>query len=265
VTPHLLALATLATLLLAATPRPAHAADPAALAAACRTLQDGVDSADAAAIQRARAAFVALQADEPGSPALAYWIALCCWRAEPLVLPADRDAARRMCKDGIAACDRAFALDARFGEALALKASLQGLALTFVPDAVMTLGAEMQESFARAATLDPKNPRIAFLAALMTLHKPADVGGGPKPARVAFDRAIALYDAGPAPGRHHIVWGHDDALLWSGIALSRSGDWAGARERFRRALAVNPGQRWVRTRLLPEAERHLAAPADSAR
>jgi tetratricopeptide (TPR) repeat protein len=253
--------------LLAATtaPRFALAADPAALADACRALQRGVDRADAGDIQRARAAFVALQADEPGAAVLAYWVALCCWRAEPLVLPNDRDAARRLCKDGIAACDRAFALDPRFGEALALKAGLQGLAITFVPDAMMSLGAEMQEEFARASTLEPKNPRIAFLAALITLHKPADVGGGPKAARAAFDRALALYDAGDAPGKRGIKWGHDDALLWSGIALSRLGDWEGARERFRRALAVNPDQGWVRTRLLPEAERHLAAPADSSR
>lgn len=255
-----------ALLLAAVAPRAWAATDPAALAAACRALQEGVNHADAADIQRARAAFVALQADEPSSPVLAYWLALCCWRAEPFVLPTDRDAARRLCRDGITACDRAFALDPRFGEPLALKASIQGLALTFVPDAVMSLGAEMQEEFARATTLEPKNPRIAFLAALIMLHKPANVGGGPNAARATFERARALYDAGDAPGRYGIVWGHDDALLWSGIARSRVGDWVGARAFFRKALVLNPDLRWVRNTLLPEAERHLAAaPADSAR
>ena len=243
------------------TPRPAAAADAAGLAAARASLADAVSRADAADIQRARAAFMALQADDPGSPALAYWIALCCWRAEPIVYPNDRDAARKLCKDGIAQCDRAFAADPRFGEALALKASLQGLAISFVPSGAMSLSAEMDEGFARATSLDPKNPRIAFMRALITLHKPLNVGGGPERAKPQFERALALYAAaGDAPGRQGIAWGRDDALLWSGRCLGMLGDWAGARARYREALSLNPAHRWVKDVLLPEADKHLAAP-----
>ena len=257
----------LAAALLVAAP-PAHAAtapDAAALAAACRTLADGVDRSDAPTILRARAAFVALQADAPAAAVAPYGIALCCWRAEPLVLPTDRDSARRLCKDGIAACDRAFALDPKLGEALALKASLQGFAITFVPDAMMSLAAEMQESFARAVRIEPRSPRVAFLVALIDLHKPASYGGGAAVSLPRFEHAIALFDDPAAPAPRAFEWGRDDALFWSGIARSRAGDWAGARERFRHALSVNPRQRWVRETLLPEAERHVGAPADSAR
>ncbi len=244
-------------LALATAARPAHATDAAGLAAARAALQDAVTHEDVAAMQRARGMFVALQANDPDSPAIAYGIALCCWRAEPLVARTDAAAARKLCKDGIAQCDRAFAADPKFGEALALKASLQGLAIAFVPGGGMSLAADMQEGFARAATLDPKNPRIAFLAALITLHKPADVGGGPARAKREFERAIALFAASPGPGRHGLEWGRDDALLWSGRCLGQLGDWAGARERYRAALAVNPDHVWIRDVLLPEAEKHL--------
>jgi hypothetical protein len=245
----------------------ARAAVPeaAGLVSAREALQDAANHADAAAIARARAAFVALQADALDSPAIAYGIALCCWRAEPIVLRTDRDAARKLCKDGIAACDRAFALDPRFADALALKGTLQGMAITFVPDARIALAGEMNENLARAASLEPKNPRVALLTGLTTLHKPQDLGGGAARALPQLDRALELFAASGAPARNGITWGRDDALLWSGIARSRTGDWAGARSRFKAALETNPENVWVREALLPEAERHLAAPADSAR
>ena len=60
-----------------------------------------------------------------------------------------------------------------------------------------------------------------------------------------------------------MAWGRDDVQLWSGRCLGQLGQWSAARERYRAALAINPEHRWVRDVLLPEAERHLAAPADS--
>jgi hypothetical protein len=253
------ALLALAAPVLAATPEGAQ------VTAAMRSLQDAVDHGDAAAMQRARATLVALQMDQPNSAAVAYGIALCCWRAEPVVLQTDREAARKLCRDGIAACDRAFTLDPKFGDALALKGTLQGMAITFVPDARMSLASEMSENLARAASLDPHNPRIAFLTGLTTLYRPADAGGAAARAIPQLEHAVELFAASDAPGRNGVAWGRDDALLWLGIARSRLGDWAGARERFRQALDARPTNLWVKTNLLPEAERHLAAPADSAR
>jgi tetratricopeptide (TPR) repeat protein len=242
---------------------PARGADSGALAAARRALQDGVSRADAHAILEARAAFLALQVDDASSAALPYWMALCCWRAEPLLYGQDKDGARRLCREGIAACDRAFQADPQFGEALALKASLQGLSLSFVPSAAASLAPEMDESFARARQLDPRNPRIELLTAIFTLHKPARFGGGPARAKPQFERALALFAASGAAGHQGIDWGRDDAWLWSGQCLARLDDWAGARQDFREALAVNPSNRWVKSVLLPDAEAHLAAPRDS--
>ena len=42
---------------------------------------------------------------------------------------------------------------------------------------------EAIDSFRRAIELEPTNPRIAFLDAMNTLHKPAFVGGGAAKAR----------------------------------------------------------------------------------
>ncbi len=253
--------AAVALVFIAGAPLLARADNAQALAAARAALQDGVSRADADGILRARAAFLALQPEATDAPAIACWVALCCWRAEPLIVEKDRDRARRLCRDGIAACDLALAGDPRFGEALALRASLQALSLTFVPSATMSLGPEMQEEFTRAAGMDPENPRVQFLFALFILHKPAQYAGGPRRAQPMFERALARF--GDAPGRHGMTWGRDDALLWSGRCLAQLGDWPGARARLRAAVVANPDNAWVRDALLPEAERHLAAPADS--
>jgi len=252
--------AVLALLVLASVAR-AGSRQPAALASAVRALQDGVSHVSVTEIMGARADIGALRADDD-SPLVEYWLALASWRAEPLLLPTDREGARRLLKDGIDACDRAFAADPRFGEALAVKASLQALSLTFVPGAAPSLAPEMEESFARAHQLEPRNARVLLLNGIYLLHKPAQYGGGAERARALFERASALLATRAADPRG-IEWGRDDVPLWYGRCLAALGDWAGARERYREALAVNPDHRWLKDNLLPEAERHLAAPADS--
>jgi len=241
----------------------ALAADPAALVAAKRQLQAGVSHAKPEEILRAKASFAALLAAEPESAALNYWIALADWRAEPIVLRTDRDEAKKLCKEGIAACDRALAAKPKMADAIALKASLQGLSLTFAPSAGMTLGPEMDEAFGRAEGMDADNPRVVLFKAIGTMHKPKFVNGGPDRAKPQFEHALALFERAPAADSTAIDWGHDDAFLWSGQCLGQLGDWRGARGRYRRALALNPDNAWVQYVLLPQAEKALAAKPDS--
>src|SRR5260221_11547520 len=133
-------LAVLAALAFASAP--AHAAkdlDPAALVAAKRQLQSGVTTAKSDVILQARAAFLALASDHP-APWLDYWVALCCWRAEPMVMQSDAEQAKKLCRDGIDAADHAIAGLPKSGAPVALKAGLQGLSLSFDPAMGMTLG-----------------------------------------------------------------------------------------------------------------------------
>jgi len=239
----------------------ARAADTG-LAAARTGLQAAVTSGDAAALRKARDAFALLQAGDPGSPELAYWLALADWRLVPILPDSSKAAARQLVKEGIAALDRAIAARPRFADAVALRAGLQGLAFQFVsPQAGMALGAEMEEGYGRASGLEPENPRVLLLKGMNDLHKPKEVGGGPDKARPLFEAAIAAF-AKEAPGGA-IDWGREDAYVWSGICASRLGDWAGARARFEQALAANPAHAWTKYVLLPEAEKKLAAGAAS--
>jgi len=267
--------AALVAALLVPAPRPALAADAAAVAAAKSALTTAVNAGDVRAIVAARGAFAALAAAEPTVPAFEYWTALAAWRAVPMMTADDaqKEQAKKLCKDAIDRCARVLKAEPKHADAMALRAGLQGLWLSFDPAAMMTLGMEMEQSFARARELAPANPRVAFLDGLNTLHKPAFVGGGADKARDKFDAAIALFEKA-APGiaaaaatragdPAALDWGHDDACVWAGRAAMKEKQYAAAKAYYERALAANPANGWVRTQLLPQAEKQLAEKAGS--
>jgi tetratricopeptide (TPR) repeat protein len=252
---------------LALVSRPAGAAAPADVAAAKAQLQSGANQGKVDELLAARARFVALSAAEPESPALHYWVAFASWRIVPRLMndEATRDKAKKICKSAIEHCDQALAKAPKMADAMALKAGLQGLWLSFDPGSMMTLGMQMGQTLERARELEPANPRIAFFEAMNTLHKPAFVGGGAGKARKVFDESIALFaKAGPNAGTGAsgdpatFDWGRDDAFTWAGRAAVKEKDWAAAESYFEKALAANPNNGWVKHTLLPDVARQKA-------
>ena len=238
---------------------PALAATPSGFAVAMRGLDRAVTHGHLDEIQQARAAFAALLADDPGSKQAQYGLALADWRIVPMLDTKQSELGRKLCKEGIAACDRAMAADPLSADALALKAGLQGLSLAYAPMAMMSLGPEIFENTGRARGMAPDNPRVVLLAAIGTMHTPAFAGGGAERAKLLFERSIALYEAAGAADTSAIAWGRVDAYLWAGRCSSALKDWAGARDRYRQALAIEPEHAWIKHSLLPAAEKQLAA------
>jgi len=222
----------------------AHATDDTALNAARQQLAAGVSASNADAILKSRAAFAALQNADPKDARLACWIAVASWRAVPLLQSSDVEQAKRVCKDGIAAADRAIALDPKLADAVAIKAGLQGLSVSFNPALGMTLGGEMDEAYGRAEGLDAKNPRVALLKAMNTMHKPEFVGGGAKRAMPQFEKAIALFDADSATA-NGFDWGRTDARIWAGRCQLKLGDAAKAKTYYEQALATDAENVWI--------------------
>ena len=262
---------------LALVSRPAHAGDDASAAefsTAKALLQAGVDRGRIDDQLAARARFVALSAAQPESPALHYWVAFASWRLVPRLAndAATKEKAKKMCEDAIAHCDAALKQSPKMADAMALKAGLQGLSLSFDPGGakMMTLGMEMEQSFGRARELEPKNPRVAFLEGINTLHKPAFVGGGADKARKRFDESIALFaqagldaGAGTSGDPATLDWGKDDAYTWAGRAAAKEKDWDAAQAYYEKALATNPNNGWVKHTLLPEVAKQKAGKGNS--
>ena len=239
---------------------PVHAQDASRISHAREALQAAVATFKAPQLLRARATFEAMSDAEPKVAALHYWVAYADWRAVPLLERSEREKAERYVKDGLDHCERALALEPGNAEVLALKGSLQGLAIGFDPKSMMTLGVQGMMNLHRAAELQPLNPRIRLLGAINLLHKPAEFGGGAAAADSGFRQAIELFLKSPVPTDSTAPeWGRDDAYLWAGRCAARLHDWPRARDQFREALRVNPSNVWVRDGLLPEAEKALAA------
>jgi tetratricopeptide (TPR) repeat protein len=129
------------------------------------------------------------------------------------------------------------------------------------PGSMMSLGPESDAHLRRARTLGAANPRVWLLDGIGALNKPALFGGGAEAALERLEKAQALYAADSASVADARAWGRDDAHAWAGRAEMTRGAPAAAIACYRRALAVNPANGWVRTNLLPAAERALAEKA----
>ncbi len=247
-----------------AAPIASHAADAAAVAAAKTALQDAVNQGDAQAILVARAQFIALADAEPSNARLQYWVALCDWRATPIVQQKDKKRAAELCKDGVTRCDKALKADDKLAEAHALKSGLQGLGIGLELYNPMLVSMGMEGSMRRAKELAPNSPRIAMLEAMNTLHKPEFVGGGADKAIKQFENAMKLADKETA---HSDVldadWGKDDVYLWSGRCAMKLEEYARAKDLYTKALAANPNNGWIKSALLPLAEKKLAEKGNS--
>ena len=242
----------------------AHAADSAAVTAAKTALQEAVNHGDATAILAARAQFVALADAEPKNARLQYWVALCDWRATPILQQKDKKRAAEFCKDGVSRCDAALKADAKLADAMALKAGLQGIGIGLELYNPMTVSFGMEGAMRQAKELAPQSPRVALLEAMNTLHKPEFVGGGPEKATKQFDKAMEL--AAKDGAKADVLdadWGKDDVYLWAGRAAMQLEDYARAKDLFAKALVANPNNGWVKTALLPQAEKKLAEKGNS--
>jgi len=241
-------------------PAPAAAAAPTPLAMAKQRLY-AATYAPTESLVAARGALAALSAAAPKSAIRHYWVALADYRLTPRFMGAkgaggsgDSKQAGRWCEDGLGHLEQALKLDPKLADALALQAGLMGMAISIDPSRAMALGGQIQETLGRAEALAPRNPRIALIRGINVFHMPPFFGGGAERALGVLQKAQELY-ASEKPAPEAIDWGHDEAFAWAGRAAGELGRIDDARAFYQKALAINPGNYWVETSLLPELER----------
>jgi tetratricopeptide (TPR) repeat protein len=169
----------------------------------------------------------------------------------------DAEKAGRLGDDALDRLEKLTAAEPRNAEALALTGAIQGLVISLKPAEMMTLGPQSFANLAHAVAIAPDDPRTHLLTGISRLHEPQEYGGGPQAALAEFQRAQELFAKAAPADSTAADWGRDDAFLWEGRARMQLRDFAAARDAFRRALAANAGNQWVRMRLLPAAEDSL--------
>jgi tetratricopeptide (TPR) repeat protein len=229
--------------------------DPSAIAAAAeRAIEVASMWSDAGALKAATRTLDDALTRAPDDAALLYTRGF-AYYAESLSLyrdPKNRVAMKRCLDKGVDELERVKGAPWET-EAVALEANLLGSLIGFQDDPAMagaTFGMKSSRLLGQAAAAAPGNPRVLLFRGTSLLFTPPEYGGDPALGVATIEKAVDHFasDGATAAGPH---WGHGQALAWLGLARQRTGDLAGARAAWEKALALEPNYAWVKFALLP--------------
>jgi tetratricopeptide (TPR) repeat protein len=109
-------------------------------------------------------------------------------------------------------------------------------------------GAKSNKAMAQATELEPANPRVTLVKAIMAYNTPAMFGGSKQSAVELSSKAIELY----AQPCQQVCWGHAEAYTWRGLAKQELGDKAGAIADWTKATEVEPSYGWAKFLLMQQ-------------
>jgi tetratricopeptide (TPR) repeat protein len=149
----------------------------------------------------------------------------------------DKEAAKEAAERGIAAAEKAVALQPRLAENHRILGTLCGQAVPASVLLVLKYGKCARSAIDKAIELDPKSAPGYVSRGVGNYYLPPAFGGGVELAIRDFEKAVAL-DPGLA-----------DAHLWLGIALRKAHRNAEARKEIAQSLALNPNRLWAKQQL----------------
>ncbi|RVT46740.1 hypothetical protein EMM73_07655 [Rheinheimera sediminis] len=127
-------------------------------------------------------------------------------------------------------------------DSLALLSSVYGMQIGNNPVKGALYGAKSNKAMAQASELEPANPRVTLVKAIIAYNTPAVFGGSKQSAIDLSSKAIELY----AQPCQQICWGHAEAYTWRGLAKQELGDKAGAIADWTKAAEVDPSYGWAK-------------------
>lgn len=125
-------------------------------------------------------------------------------------------------------------------EALALLASVRGMQAGYYPIKGAYYGKLSADAIAAARKLQPENPRVLLVGAILAFQTPTLFGGDKKAALKQADAAVTAF-ASPC---QQICWGQEEAYVWRGLAKQEMGDNTGAQADWQQAVQLKPDYQW---------------------
>jgi tetratricopeptide (TPR) repeat protein len=200
-------------------------------------LETARDAQDRATLDRLAAQYTTAASKSPGAQA-EYRAALAnSYVAEVAIETGDKNKARAAAETGIASAQRAVAAKPDSAEYHRLLGTLCGQVIPANVLAGLKWGSCAKDEVEKAVKLDPKSAINYVSRGVGYYYLPPAFGGGVESAIKDFQQAIAL-DAKL-----------DDAHLWLGIALRKSGRNADARRELQKAVDLNPARGWAKNQL----------------
>ncbi len=145
-------------------------------------------------------------------------------------------------------------MDDTFAEGWGLLSTSYAHKISVSPLNAIGLGRKYNRTMSKAIELEPDNPRIILLKAIMDYNLPGIVGGDKERAMEAFNRAASIFFEEILEDPLMPSWGHEHAHARIGITYMDRGELEKARSSFERALEINPDFGWVLNELIPSLE-----------
>lgn len=152
-------------------------------------------------------------------------------------------------KEAIKNLEVSLSLKGDFSDSHALFGSVLGFRISLDPYRGPFLGRKARNSIERAIQLDPENPRAYLAQGVSYYHTPSLFGGGVDKAIKALEKAIKLFEKERKEGTIEPSWGHDEAYGWLGLCYVKKRNRPMAEEAFKKGLALNPDNSWIRYHL----------------
>jgi len=155
---------------------------------------------------------------------------------------------------GIAHLEAAVAIDPNFADAWILLATSYAHKISVRPFKIIGLRRKYNRSMSKALELEPNNPRVILLKAIMDYTLPGIAGGDKALAEEGFKRSLSLLIEENITHPYLPKWGLDQAHARLGVIYMDRGDLVSAREYFEEALKINSNYFWVLQDLIPALE-----------
>lgn len=143
--------------------------------------------------------------------------------------------------------------DDNWAEPKALLSSIYGLEIGFSPHKGMFIGAKSNSLMREAISLCKNSPLVWKLYAGSKFFTPSAFGGDIAESILAFEKSIQMYESEPV--KLMFNWIYLDALTFLGQAYLKQGQTDKAILVFEKALKAEPKLKWVKYKLLPDAQK----------
>jgi tetratricopeptide (TPR) repeat protein len=134
-------------------------------------------------------------------------------------------------------------------ESEAFRVALYGFLMGINPARTMTLGPKTLKQLEKAMETGRSNPAVWIEKANAESYMPAFAGGSKAKAADSFREALRLYENNG--NLADCNWRYLNTMVLLGQLLEKTGDYAGARDIYKKALATEPAFSWVSDELLP--------------
>lgn len=219
-------------------------------------LAEATSLQDREGMQEARQLFDTLKRD-PSVAALAYYYAgYASYRLSTFLPRTQTDERMAYLNEAVADLETAIQKQGDLADAYTLLDRCYGLQIDIDHSLGQTLGEVGEVYRAHALQLAPDNPRVLFLSGAGLYFTPPEYGGDPQLAMEHFEQAAQLFETQTPSDPLLPDWGHAEVYAWIGQGyLIQNPEEAHAA--LTKALTLDPDYRWVKERLLPQAEAQL--------